>query len=367
MREKIIFYLNSLSGGGAERTVVNIINNLNHKKYEVVLVLGTNKNNDYIHLISKNIKVKIINSSGILNNLLKLRKCIIEEKPDLLFSTLNPNNLVLLVAKMLTFRKIPTIIREANNRTASGYVSTRNKLMTYFLYNYFAKKIVALSKGVKVDLVENFKIRKDKIEVIYNPVEVEKIKKLSLEKVDDLTISKDEKVIIAVGRLVEQKDFITLIRSMPLVLEKTKAKLIILGKGPLEFKLKKLSEDLEISDNIEFLGFRNNPYKYMFNADLFVLTSKWEGFGHVIVEAMATGTPVIATDCDSGPVEIIKSNKYGVLVPVGNQKKLSKKIIELLKDEKKLKVYKKYGYLRAKDFDASNIVLQYEKLFSSLN
>ena len=358
-----MFYLSALKGGGAERTVVNIVNNLNKNKFEVVLVLLNNTNNDYIDLVSEDVKIRYLECNRIRYGIFKLRKAIVEEKPDLLFSTLINNNLTLLAAKLLTFRKIPTIVREASNRTASGKVSLLNKIITFISYNFFAKEIIALSEGVREDLIYNFKISPRKIRVIYNPVEVDKIRLKSQDKITIFKEKSNVKNIIAVGRLVEAKDYFTLLRAMKIVLNKENVKLNIIGKGILEETLKKTSKDLGIDNSVQFLGFKTNPYKYMRESDLFVLSSKREGFGHVIVEAMAVGVPVISTNCNSGPAEIIKDDKYGVLVPVGDYKTLAKKIVELLRNENLRQYYREIGPQRARDFEAKKIVNKYEKIF----
>lgn len=366
MRKKIMFFLYSLSGGGAERTVINIINNLNHKKFEVILVLGTDKNNDYINLLNKNIRIRYLNSSKLRYCILKLSKYIKEEEPDLIFSTINANNIVVLLARIFSFKSIPTIVREANNRTQSGSVTLINKMITKILYNHFTEKVIALSYGVKEDLVKNFRIKENKIDVIYNPIELKEIRKLSNEEVKDVDKKGYEKLLIAVGRLVEQKNFTTLIKAFKRISQQINSRLIILGKGPKEEVLKQLTKDLGLENKISFLGFKNNPYKYMRIADVFILSSKWEGFGHVIVEAMVTGTPVISTDCRSGPGEIIKDNYYGRLVPVSNDKKLAETTIELLRDSNEQQKLIKRGYKRIKDFDVKRIVQNYETAFEEV-
>lgn len=366
MRKKIMFFLFSLSGGGAERTVVNIINNLDQTKFEPLLVLGTDKNNDYYYLLNKNIRVRVLGCTKLRYCTLKLSKCIKQEDPDLLFSTINANNIILLLAKILSFSKVPTIVREANNRTQSGSVTFFNKIITKILYNYFSDKVISLSEGVKNDLIRNFHVREQKINVIYNPIEVDKIQALSKEVVHDFNKNKNEKILVAVGRLVEQKDFKTLIKAFNRVSKEVNVRLVILGKGPKEKELKQLAEDMGIQHKIEFLGFKQNPYKYMRLADVFILSSKWEGFGHVIVEAMSTGTPVISTNCQSGPEEIIKDNKYGILTPVGNDKELSEVTISLLKDKKMQNELRERGRERAKDFDVKKIAHKYEEVFDEV-
>lgn len=363
MKKKIMFFLYSLAGGGAERTVINIINNLDKDKFDILLVLGTNKNNDYKHLLSHEIRIHFLNSKKLRFSIFKLVSCINKEKPDLMFSTLNPNNIILLLAKIISFKRIPAVVREANNRTQSGSVSIVNKNATRLLYNFVSNKVIALSNGVKEDLVNNFNINEEKINVIHNPVEIENIKLLKDELVTDFHKEKNEKLIIAVGRLVHQKDYHTLIRAFAIITKKVKSRLLILGKGALELELKKEVKSLGLEDKVTFLGFKKNPYKYMKKSDVFILSSKWEGFGHVVVEAMATGTPVISTNCKSGPNEIIKDNDYGILVPVGDYELLASKAIELLRDEVTRMKYIKKGHIRAFDFNAREIVKHYENVF----
>ena len=127
--------------------------------------------------------------------------------------------------------------------------------------------------------------------------------------------------------------------------------------------MKKFSNELGLNNKVLFLGFKDNPYKYMRIADVFVLSSKWEGFGNVIVEAMASGTPVISTNCNSGPSEIINNNENGVLVPVGDSERLSHNIIELLCNQDLRNKYILKGSERAEDFHAKIIAMEYEKLF----
>lgn len=368
MKYKILFFMFSLKGGGAERTVVNIINNLNKEKFEITLILGTTEGNDYINLLSSKVKVKYLNSSKLRFCIFKLRKAILQEKPDLLFSTLIENNIILLCSKLFTFKKIPTVVREASNRTQSKNVTFFNKVITSFCYNFFANRVIALSKGVKDDLITNFYVNKNKIDVIYNPVEVSSIKKLSDENVEEEDLDfETNKILISVGRLAEAKDYYTLLKAFKkLTLVKENILLVIVGKGPLLKKLVEFAGNLEIHQKVKFIGFKSNPYKYIKKADIFVLSSKWEGFSHVIVESMATGTPVISTNCNSGPREIIGNNEYGMLVPVGDYNAMAEKIYELLQNNDKIKYYIEKGYKRAEYFEADIIVKKYENTFLSL-
>ena len=138
-----------------------------------------------------------------------------------------------------------------------------------------------------------------------------KIQEKGNEYIEVDKVNKSKFEIISVGRLSEQKDYRTLLKSLSLVKKKHNFNLKILGIGKELTNLKKLAQDLEIADNVEFLGFKENPYPYIKSSDLFVLSSKWEGFGLVLVEALALGTPVIATDSNGAPSEILNNGEFG--------------------------------------------------------
>ena len=132
-----MFFLYRLAGGGAERTTVSIINNLDRKKFDVILVLGTNKHDDYSALLKNDVRVELLNSKKLRYSIPGLIKLIKREKPDVLFSTINENNIILLLTKALIFYNKPVIVREASNRTESGNVTLFNRLCTSILYNFF--------------------------------------------------------------------------------------------------------------------------------------------------------------------------------------------------------------------------------------
>lgn len=364
MKKKVLFFMFNLAGGGAERTIINIINNLNKETFEVTLLIGTKKNNDYIEMVSDEVIVKYLNKERLRNSFFKLRKFVKKEKPDLLFTTGINNNIMLSFVNLsLLKRKTKLIVRETTYRSKSFKISLLNRVLTYIAYNLIADKVIALSKGVKEDLVKKFSINKQKVKVIYNPIEIEMINQLKDEKLVYPIRDKDEKIIISIGRLVEQKDHFTLIKAFAILQSMVNAKLIILGKGPLDSELKSLTEQLGIKDKVYFLGFKRNPYKYINMSDVFVLTSKVEGFGHVIVESMVIGTPVISTDCKTGPREILGDNEYGILVPVGDYEELSFQIFRLLQDEQLQRNFSLRGIHRTRDFNSKKIVKEYENIF----
>lgn len=182
-----------------------------------------------------------------------------------------------------------------------------------------ADGIVAVSAGVADDLAQIINIPRCRVSVVYNPIFSNNIPELSKAQVDHAWLSRGQPpVIMAVGRFTQAKDFSNLIRAFSVLRKKTVARLIILGEGDLRESLEAVVSDLDLSNDVAFPGFVQNPYAWMSKAALFVLSSAWEGFGNVLVEAMACGTPVVSTDCPSGPAEILENGKWGDLVPVGD-------------------------------------------------
>ena len=179
-------------------------------------------------------------------------------------------------------------------------------------------------------------------------------------------LNKKIPIILAVGRLTKAKDYPTLLRAFALISKKKKVRLVILGEGEERKSLKNLVRGLDISENIAFLGFQKNPYKYMQKANIFVLSSKREGFPNVLVEAMACGVSVVSTDCQSGPNEIIKNGENGVLVPVGDEKTLAETETTSRGACVQREKFWIEGKRKAQDFTAEKSIKEYEKLFEEV-
>ena len=167
----------------------------------------------------------------------------------------------------------------------------------------------------------------NKIDVIYNPAGDERIIELAKEKVEK-NYFKNNFNIINIGRLTKQKDHITLLKAMKIVLKKVQCNLIIIGEGSERDNIYKFIQDNNLESNVNLIGYKSNPWKYLSRSDLFVLSSIWEGFGNVIVESMMMGVPVISSDCNSGPSEILEEGKYGDLFEIRDYNKLSELILK---------------------------------------
>ena len=367
---KIFFIIISLSGGGAERILIQILNNLNRQRFKPYLVLFEKKG-VYLSQLHQDIKLYDLKKRRRLDFfklVVKLAHIIHREKPDVVVSFLSYTNIVSILAKKLSFRN-PRVIIVKQNFTSESLKNSRFRRTKKWLIKKLyplAERIIAVSTGVKSDLVKSFHIQEKLIDVIYNSVDLEKVKKLSLEAVNHSWFNSEVACIIAVGRLTKQKGFPILLQAFRLVRKKLPCNLIILGDGEERSSLENISRQLSIENDVAFLGFQNNPYKYLARSDIFVLSSRWEGFGIVIIEAMASRVPVISTRCPSGPEEIITDGLNGLLVPVGDAEAVAQAILRLLANEPFRKQLAEEGRKRAEDFKVERMVSQYEKLFEQM-
>ena len=382
-RTKVLFLLHSLAGGGAERGALNVLKLLDGAKYErflgVVLKEGPllDEIPPDIELVqSPSAKLASILSwapipagRGSLQSALKIRRIVKSINPDIVVSVLPVVSLPTYLA-LLAYPRRPFkwIIREENNTEATmknvaSKGIKRSLLLRWVRMAYSAADhISATSQGVRQGLIDMFGIRPQDVSVIYHALDVvgthnEAGKRVSIPW-------PEEKVIVAVGRLTEQKAFDTLIRTFAIVRKSISARLMILGRGELKEQLEALSRELGVQDSVDFMGFVANPWSYMSRSDVFVLSSRWEGFARVIIEAMASGVPVISTDCDYGPGEIITSEKNGILVPVDDVEQMASAICQVLEDREMAESLIQEGLHRASDFDSEKICSQYEDLIT---
>jgi glycosyltransferase involved in cell wall biosynthesis len=192
-------------------------------------------------------------------------------------------------------------------------------------------QVVAVSQGVAEDTLNITGLPQERVRVIRNPVVSPRMFELSREPVDHPWFNNlGAPIILGAGRLTPEKDFATLIRAFARIRVQKDCRLMILGEGRLRPDLEELAIDLNIADAVALPGFVSNPCAYMARASLFVLSSAWEGSGNVLTEATALGTPVVATDCPSGPRELLQDGRYGPLVPVGDADKLAEAMLETL-------------------------------------
>ena len=353
-RIKIVCTLPDLSGGGAERVMSILMKYLDSSRYEIHLVIGkfigTNSENipDYIKVH----ELGNLRSKQIVISLIKIIKKI---NPDYIIATLGFVNPVI-IGKVFFSKKTKIIIRYGNTiGSFLGEIRSESIIRYYFYYflthlvNFFSDIIISQCEFMKNDLIRTFNLNSHnikKIVTIYNPIDLVKIMQLSLDnslsKVDYNT--KKGPFLISVGRLEWQKGFDYLINAI----KKVKCAfpnvlLTIYGKGSKEVELKNLIIKNELKDNIKLMGFSSNPYFDLSKSDLFISSSRYEGFSNSIIESISLGVPVVATDCPSGVREIIVEGRNGWLSTFKNvdiEETLSETIIKALKNKDSLDMEK---------------------------
>ena len=360
---KLAIFLSDLIGGGAERVMLNLAHGFIDRGYEVDLVLAR-KEGSYLGQVSSKIKLIDLKAPSLLRSTHLLSRYLKQDKPIALFSALEDTNLVALLAKSLAGISIPLIVTVHNNlsQESRNATSLKRKLVPYLVpwFYPFADTVVAVSEGVADDLVK-LGLRSNNLKFIYNPIITLEFKQKLQEPLEHPWFAPGEPpVILGVGRLNPQKDFATLIKAFAKVQQQQPAKLIVLGEGEERCYLESLVKELNITESVALPGFVDNPYIYMAQAAVLVLSSGWEGFGNVLVEAMAVGTPVVATDCPSGPAEILEQGKYGELVPVGDEKRMAEAIIKTLNNPPERDFLMKRG----REFSVEKAVFQYRQLLN---
>jgi glycosyltransferase involved in cell wall biosynthesis len=229
-----------------------------------------------------------------------------------------------------------------------------------------ADSVTAISQGIASELSVLCQLPEDRVTVIPNPVDLDRITRLGATLPDHPWFSGAEPVIVAVGRLHPQKGFVHLIRAFARVRQSLACKLIILGEGPQRTELEQLVDRQGLQGNVALLGFQDNPYSYMAHATAFVLSSIYEGFGTVLVEALTLGTPIVSTHCPVGPDEILVDGQTGLLVPPADEGALAQVMLRLLQDEALRRDLSAAGRQRATDFGLEHIVARYEELIRTV-
>jgi glycosyltransferase involved in cell wall biosynthesis len=357
-RSKIALFLPSLRGGGAERTMLRLAREFVACGQHVDLVL-VELEGEYLDEVPDDVNTINIDKSRSLKSLLPFISYLQTHRPDVVLSTIPNVNLIAIWASLIVPFPVRTVIREPNPPATSSGSKGRKGRLTDFLcrrFYRFADHVVAISEDIVSELRPEYNVSSSDLTVIHNPVFTSDITEAAAEPLDDSWFGdRDVPVVLSVGRLAEQKRFTDLLSAFTEVRKVCDAQLVLLGEGPKRAELERRAAELGISESVKMPGFVDNPFHYMANADVFVSSSKYEGFGNVIVEALACGCPVVATDCPGGPSEILEGGKYGRLVPVGDTYILGQAIVETLGEE----IDKDRLVDRAKDFRVRRISRAY--------
>lgn len=332
----IVIYLPS-SGGGVEQVYLRASGEFIRRGYSVLFLVGASMG-ELSGIIPEKAQIIYLKNSGPIKSISMLRhvvrdKCVVGVISSGALSTFR------VIGSALMSRNFPKIIM-----TIHGHFTTQMKVefrlkdwlavkFVRFIYKFRPLMLVAVSRGVADDFSRQTRIARSDIRVIYNPVLSTQLGEQMQDR--DLVCERGlPKKLVAAGRLTRQKDFKTLLKAVAKLRDESReVTLDILGEGDLHRELVALADDLGLSKVVHFRGFVSNPSFWFRNSDLFVLSSEWEGLPTVLIEALGVGTPIVSTDCPSGPSEILENGRYGRLVPVGDFCALAKAIAEALDSE----------------------------------
>jgi len=391
----IAMFIGSLPGGGAERTFLTLAQAFAEQGHTVDLVVSQLRG-ELVRQIPASVNAVVLGRSGYLSflrtmyvlpkavgrkllpaiirsplkkirSLPNLTRYLIRESPDILLSSTTVSNLISLWAAQRAKVRTAFYVKQ-DNTLAEAFPEASDplgRIVPGLVADWYprADGIVAVSSGLCDELHRLASVPRDRIHVLYNPVDLKRIATLSEENLDDPWFQAGQPpVIVSAGRLHPQKDFPTLLQAMKLLGSDPKIRLVILGEGQERTALEGLIRQLGLKERARLVGFRTNPYAYMSRASAFVLSSAWEGLSNVLIEALACGCRIVSTDCPYGPSEILKSGEYGLLVPVRNPEALAAGIRKILNEPSP----KEKNKQRSQMYDMHAIAAQYIGLFSSV-
>lgn len=367
MNKRILILIPSLKiGGGAERIASNLSLKLS-EKYLISIITFFHFKQTYpfkgkFYCFKENLYF-----GKLLLRPFKIYKIIRSFSPNIILTFMDYTTLWYIFTKLLFRIKIPLIASIRNNpilrykKENIGYLGRYYNFLIKLLYSTkIVDVIVPVTKKIQVILEKYYQIDKTKLKTIYNGINIEKIKEMAKENINDYEqIFYNNQIIkfITMGRLTEQKGYFNLIKAFSKVKKQVpNSKLFIIGDGKLRNKLMLLIKKEKLNSDIILLGKQKNPFKFIAKSDIFILSSLYEGFPNVIIEAMACELPIISTNCETGPNEILNNGEYGLLTKVNDSEDLAKKMLFLAKDKSLMDYYSKKSLDRAKSFDFLKII-----------
>jgi glycosyltransferase involved in cell wall biosynthesis len=361
---KVAFVLPSLHGGGAEKAAVRLLNALPTDRFDLTLYLFE-RTGAYLDEVGGHVRTVVGGGSGRGGRLLALRRFLANERFDV-------------VVSFLSHFVVYAAVRTARVRTR--YVISQQTPVSAFLHDadYHWRRpadrllftaaaravypradlIAAASTGVADDLISHYGVSRDRTVVVPNPVDVDDVERRAKESLPDELRADGRPTIVTAGRLAEAKNLPLLVSALQLLRQRLAFRAWILGQGELEGDLRARLTAAELQSDVQLLGFQANPYKFMAAADVFVLTSRYEGFGNVLVEAMASGTPVVST-ASYGTRDIVQHEQTGLLVERHEPAHVADALARVLSDASWRERLARSAHQRARDFGIGRVSMAF--------
>jgi len=327
MKQKVALFITDLNRGGAERVTVYLANGLTQRGYDVDLLL-IRKTGTYQSDLSDAVRIVELGARGAMFSIPKVVRYLRTARPSVLLATTDHISVAAIVAKWLARSHVPVItaIHQAYSRYFHADYKLKDRMVLAALKRILprASAVVAVSRGAAADAIRTAGIPPHLVRVIYNPVIMPDLNESAQRPVDHPWFASGQPgVILAVGSLTTVKRFDWLIRAFAILHRNRAERLMILGEGEERKHLEDLIRELGLCESVALPGFVRNPFANMSKASLLALSSQFEALPTVIIESLAVGTPVVATDCPHGPAEILDGGRYGRLVPVGDVEALA--------------------------------------------
>ena len=359
--QKIAVFARTMRSGGVERVTLHLINELVGRGVEVDLVLAECKG-AYLEKVDPRVNVVDLQALSLRGYTLRLAAYLKRTRPEALLAQGSECGVSAVLARFIA--RVPTRVVASCHGTLSRAVANSMDFKVRFLPWLirltfpFAEAVVAVSEGVANDLSLSVGLPRDSIRVIYNPSVTDDLLSFHSEPPSHPFWQSGVPVLVAVGRMVLAKNFPGLIQAFAKALERKEMRLVVIGDGPERDRLEEMVEELGIDKYVHFPGFLEPPWGWMMHADLFVLSSSWEGLPTVLIEALALGCRIVSTDCPSGPREILSDGRFGILAPVDDVQGLADAMIIALDNRHQPLVQQS----RARDFMVAPSVEAYRSL-----
>jgi glycosyltransferase involved in cell wall biosynthesis len=366
---KICFVIPTLTSGGAERVAVTVLSALDDR-HERTLYLFSAADAVYLDRVGRGISVVVAQEASWLGRLRELARFLRRAQPDVVMPFLS----YFITALAVRLAGVGSVVVFNQGTPTSGFLDDpdfgwrrplRRRLFAVMTRWFYARAhaVVATSQGVADDLAANFGVPRGKIRVLHNPVDLDAIAR-AVDEPAPADLDGDHPVVAAAGRLAGVKNYPLLLRAVAVLARQRPVHVWILGEGPERAALEALAAEQGLGARVRFLGFQANPWRFIARADVFALTSTYEGFGNVLIEAMACGTPVVATR-SPGTAEIVEDGKNGVLVDHDPQA-VAAAIEGLLADAERRAALAESGRAALAHYALPAVAARYERMFAEL-